>query len=168
MTEPRFCRNRSGADDVWAHLSACANSFTPPLDRRVAIPDYAAKLVARAERFEAWKGPTLIGLVAVYCNDPARVAAFVTSVSVVPERTRMGLGRRLLAAAITHGRSLGFARMALSVDCGASALGLYRDLGFTEDARDGATLHLSLDLTVPCPDASEWATAQERDRDARP
>ncbi|UGB24922.1 GNAT family N-acetyltransferase [Methylorubrum sp. B1-46] len=142
---------------MWSHLSACANSFTPPLHRRVAISDYATKLVARAERFEAWEGATLIGLVAVYCNDPARVAAFVTSVSVVPERTRMGLGRRLLAAAITHGRGLGFARMALSADRGAAALNLYREFGFTEDARDGATLHLSLALMLPCSDASERA-----------
>ena len=166
MTGPTVARNRSRAEDVEAHLTACARTFTPPLDRRVAIPDYAAKLAARAERFESWDGPALIGLVAVYCNDPARICAFVTSVSVVPDRTGEGLGGRLLAAAIAHARGLGFARIALSVDRAASALGLYRRLGFTEDARDDRTLHLSLDLAAAGPVAG--TTSQDRGREARP
>ena len=165
---PAIARNRARPADVEAHLTACAQSFTPPLGERVAIPDYAAKLVARAERFEAWDGPALIGLVAVYCNDPARIAAFVTNVSVLPERTRSGLGRHLLAAAISHARDLGFARMALSVDRAATALHLYRGLGFTEDAQDGDTLHLSLALRAPRPGAGAGAASQERDREARP
>lgn len=148
MTEPQFCRSRSGADDIRAHLMACANTFTPPLDRRAAIPDYAVKLATCSERFEAWEGTSLIGLVAVYCNDPTRAAAFVTSVSVVPERTRAGLGRRLLTAAITHADGLGFARIVLSVDREAGALALYHGLGFAEEARDDRTLRLSLELTA--------------------
>ncbi|MBB2962561.1 N-acetyltransferase [Methylobacterium sp. R2-1] len=167
MTAAAFAQNRSRAEDVQAHLIACAKTFTPPLDRRVAVPNYAAKLAARAERFEAWDGPALIGLVAVYCNDPARICAFVTSVSVVPERTREGLGGRLLAAAIAHTRGLSFARIALSVDREAAALGLYHRLGFAEDGRDGTTLHLSLDLAAPRPGADKGATSQDRGREAR-
>jgi len=163
---PAIARNRARPADVEAHLTACAQSFTPPLGERLAIPDYAAKLAARAERFEAWDGPTLIGLVAVYCNDSARIAAFVTNVSVLPTRMGIGLGRRLLAAAITHARDLGFAGMALSVDRRAAALRLYRELGFTDDGRDGDTLHLRLDLRPPCPGAG--AASQQRDREARP
>ncbi|MCJ2029233.1 GNAT family N-acetyltransferase [Methylobacterium sp. J-043] len=166
MSGPAIARNRARPADVEAHLTACAQSFTPPLGERLAIPDYAAKLVARAERFEAWEGPALIGLVAVYCNDPARIAAFVTNVSVVPARTGIGLGRRLLAAAITYARALGFARMALSVDRVAAALRLYRSLGFAEDKRDGDTLHLSLALRAQRPGAG--SASQEQDREARP
>jgi len=167
VSGPAIARNRARPADVEAHLTACAQSFTPPLGERLAIPDYAAKLVARAERFEAWEGPALIGLVAVYCNDPARIAAFVTNVSVVPARTGIGLGRRLLAAAITYARALGFARMALSVDRGAAAaLRLYRSFGFAEDKRDGDTLHLSLALRAQRSGAE--SASQERDREARP
>lgn len=154
MFAPQLFRNRSGADDIRAHLTTCAASFTPPLDGRVAIPDYAAKLATSAERFEAWEGSTLIGLVAVYCNDPARARAFVTSVSVLPERMRAGLGRRLLEAAITHVRGLGFAHLALCVDRSAAALDLYRRLGFVADGAAGETLQLSLDLGPPCPGTS--------------
>lgn len=157
-------RNRSERSAVQAHLLACASHFTPPLGRRVAIPDYAAKLATSAERFEAWEGSTLIGLVAVYCNDPARVRAFVTSVSVLPERMRAGLGRRLLEAAVAHVRGLGFAHLALSVDRSAAALDLYRRLGFVADGAAGETLQLSLDLGPPCPGTSP----HEPCREARP
>ncbi|WHQ68481.1 GNAT family N-acetyltransferase [Methylorubrum extorquens] len=168
MTALSFTRNCSRMEDVHAHLTVCAHAFTPPLDRRVAIRDYAAKLTTRAERFEAWEGPALIGLVAVYCNDPARIAAFVTSVSVVPERTQAGIGHSLLAAAIAHARGLGFRRIALHVDREASARALYRRLGFADGAQDDATLHLSLDLAARRPGAGENATSHDRDREARP
>ncbi|WP_019904251.1 GNAT family N-acetyltransferase [Methylobacterium sp. 77] len=143
---PQFHRNRSRSGDVLAHLTACDAAFTPPLGQRVPLADYAAKLVARAERFEAWSGSALVGLVAVYCDDPERNCAFVTSVSVNPDLTRAGLGRRLLEQAISHVRSLGFHRVTLSVDRKATALRLYGRLGFTTDAEAEETLQLSLYL----------------------
>lgn len=146
MTGPCYDRNRSRVEDVREHLLACNEAFVPPLGNRVAIPDYAAKLVAQAERFEAWAGPDLIGLVAIYCNGPERRDAFVTNVSVVPDRTRRGIGRSLLSEAIAHARSLGFGRLVLSVDRRANALGIYRNLGFRDEATDGETLRLFLDL----------------------
>lgn len=146
MSAPRFDRNRSGAADVRDHLLVCAAAFTPPLASRVAIPEYAEKLAARAERFEAWADGVLVGLVAVYCDAPDRREAFVTSVSVVPAWARRGLGRGLMRAALAHVRDLGFGRLALSVDRAAAALDLYRSLGFTAEARDGASLRLSIDL----------------------
>ncbi|GJD96135.1 GNAT family N-acetyltransferase [Methylobacterium iners] len=146
MTGPRYDRNRSRIEDVRAHLLACDGAFVPPLATRVSIPGYAARLVSQAERFEAWAGSDLIGLVAVYCNAPDRHDAFVTNVSVVPEQTRRGIGRRLLLGGIAHARSLSFDRLLLSVDHRASALGLYRSLGFRGEATDGETLRLFLEL----------------------
>ena len=152
MSAPRLARNRSGVAQVRDHLSACAAAFVPPLASRVSIPHYAEKLVARAERFEAWDaGSTLVGLVAVYCDAPDRREAFVTSVSVLPAWTRRGLGRGLMRAALAHVRHLGFGRLALSVDRAAPALDLYRGLGFMTEAQQGALhpgemLRLSIDL----------------------
>ena len=147
MTELRFARNCSRLDDVHLHLTACDAAFTPRLGARVAIRDYAAKLTSRAERFEAWSDVSLVGLIAVYCNETER--AFVTSLSVLPERTRGGIGRRLMAAAIAHVRGHGFRRLALDVDRRAAALDFYMGLGFSTEARTGNTLHLSLDLGRP-------------------
>ena len=139
-------RNRSEAEDIERHLRACDAAFHPPLNRRVSIRDYAARLAARAERFEAWAGAELVGLAAVYCNAEDRRSAFLTSLSVVPAWTRQGLARRLLGEAIRHARASGFSAMALSVDPRAPALGLYRRLGFHGMARDDGSLSLTLDL----------------------
>lgn len=149
MIGPQFRHNHSRPEDVLAHLTICDAAFTPPLSLRVALPDYAAKLVGRAERFEMWEDQTLVGLVAVYCDSVERDCAFVTSVSVLPDLTRAGLGRRLLEEAITHVRDLGFRRLALHVDRRSAALRLYGRLGFTADAEAGEVLHLSLDCLHP-------------------
>ncbi|WP_191969969.1 GNAT family N-acetyltransferase [Methylobacterium planeticum] len=145
--EPRYDRNRSRVADVHAHLLLCEGSFSPPLGDRVSIDDYAAKLVARAGRFEAWAGSDLIGLVAIYCNAPDRQDAFVTNVSVVPHRVREGIGLRLLGDATTYVRSLAFRRLVLSVDRSAGALGLYHRSGFQAEASDGETMRMVLGLS---------------------
>ncbi len=124
---PQFRRNRSDADAIARHLEACSNSFVPPLHGRVAIPAYADKLARHAERFEAWQGDRLMGLVAIYCPDEGD--AFVSNVSVLPEAARQGIGRRLVADAIAHARQRAEA-MTLQVDRRASALALYRAAGF--------------------------------------
>jgi ribosomal protein S18 acetylase RimI-like enzyme len=138
--------NGSRAQDIAAHLIACDGAFTPPLSSRVAIPTYAAQLAQSAQRFEAWAEGDLVGLVATYCNSPEMQEAFVSNVSVALPWTRRGVARRLMQDAIGHAQALGFARIALSVDGAAPALGLYRALGFSVEARSGETLRLSLDL----------------------
>ena len=133
MTNARFVleRNRADAVEVGAHLRACDTSFVPPLGGRVDVDAYAAKIVAQAERFEAWDGDRLAGLVAAYCNDPTRRIAFVTSVSVLPARQGQGLASRLLHECIANLRLAGFERVELEVDAhNAPAARLYRKLGF--------------------------------------
>lgn len=139
----QFSRNQSDADAIARHLEACSNSFVPPLHGRVAIPAYADKLARRAERFEAWQGDRLVGLVAIYCPDGGE--AFVSNVSVLPEAARQGIGRRLVADAIVYARRCAVA-MTLQVDCRAPALALYRSAGFVPMGEDGDTLTLRLDL----------------------
>jgi ribosomal protein S18 acetylase RimI-like enzyme len=124
-------RNRADAVEVGAHLRACDASFVPPLGERVKIDAYAAKIVAQAERFEAWDSGHLAGLVATYCNDPAGQVAFVTSVSVLPGWQGRGVAGRLMDVCITHARAAGFERLELEVDPdNAPAARLYRARGF--------------------------------------
>ncbi|MCJ2015712.1 GNAT family N-acetyltransferase [Methylobacterium sp. J-076] len=141
----RFGRNLSSAGDIRLHLTECAPAFVPSLDSRVVIQDYAAKLALHAERFEAWHGAHLVGLVALYDGTSAGGEAFVSNVSVAPGFTRRGLARRLLADAIGHARG-GCPAIALQVDRRAPALALYLSLGFTVAARDGDGLTLRLAL----------------------
>jgi ribosomal protein S18 acetylase RimI-like enzyme len=147
MTNAPFVleRNRARADEVGAHLRACDTSFMPPLGERVDLDAYASKIVAQAERFEAREGDSLAGLVAAYCNDPARRTAFITSVSVLPSRQGHGLASRLLRECIAHVRLMGFERVELEVDTrNVPAARLYLKVGFELAGTDDRSQRLRL------------------------
>lgn len=142
-----MARNRADATQVAAHLRACDAMFVPPLGGRVDLDAYARKIVQRAERFEAWSGDLLAGLVAVYCNHAERGSAFVTSVSVLPPRHGEGIALRLMQGCISYVRATGFARIELEFDLeNGAATALYRKLGFTATRAGGPTQILQLGL----------------------
>ncbi len=144
----RYAANRSSVADIAAHLRHCDQDFVPPLAGRVDIDAYSAKIAAHAERFEAWAGDELVGLVAAYCNDHSRHAAFITSVSVVAERSGAGIASRLLKHCIRHARDAGFSVVRLSVDRRqAAAMRLYGKLGFSAAGAAGvAEVAMTLEL----------------------
>ena len=92
---------------------------------------YADRIVRHAERFEAWSGPQLAGLVAAYCNDPQGHRAFITSVSVLPAWQGHGIASRLLRECLQFVRAAGVEAIELEVhEANVAALGLYRRHGF--------------------------------------
>jgi ribosomal protein S18 acetylase RimI-like enzyme len=143
-----YAVNRAGIAEIGAHLTHCDADFVPPLSGRVDIDAYAAKIVGHAERFEAWAGKALVGMVAAYCNDPSRHAGFVTSVSVAPERRGEGIAARLLEDCIQHARRARFTLIRLSVDRGnAPAIRLYERCGFSAGPAQGSDIPMILDLS---------------------
>ena len=74
--------NHAFCDEIIDHLKACAGCFKPPLDTYVDIDKYGAKIYESADRFEAWHGNALVGLVACYLNDKNVNKGYVTDVSV--------------------------------------------------------------------------------------
>lgn len=140
-----FLVNHSGVIELAAHLARCDDAFIPPLAQRVDIDAYARKLVDNATRFEAWHGMELVGLVAAYCNDPQRRAAFITSVSVQPSWQRRGLAARLMTDCLDHVRRHGFDRIELEVDHrNLAAAALYGKYGFATIRTSGASLIMTL------------------------
>jgi ribosomal protein S18 acetylase RimI-like enzyme len=139
----KLARNTAGHDQIADHFAGC--SLEPALARRIDGA-YVDKLLARAERFEAWDDGALVGLVAVYGNDPEALRAFVTMVSVTRSHTGRGIATTLLEAAIELCAVRGFARIELEVSPGSPAAGLYRRLGFVEvpAAAGAATMTLRL------------------------
>ena len=143
-----YAVNQAGIAEIAAHLARCDAHFIPPLSGRVDIDAYAAKIASHAERFEAWTGRALVGMVAAYCNDPSRRAGFITSVSVAPERSGEGIATRLLEDCIRHSRRAGFTLIRLSVDRGnAAAIRLYERCGFSAGPAQGSDIPMFLDLT---------------------
>lgn len=129
-------------------LRSCNDAFVPPLGSRVDIAEYADKIVARADRLEAWVNDELVGLAAIYCNDLASMRAFITSVSVLDVWQGRGIASKLVAQCIDHARRLGFARIELEVDGrNLAAIRLYEKYGFTacKNQDVAASMYLGLE-----------------------
>jgi ribosomal protein S18 acetylase RimI-like enzyme len=132
--------------EIAEHLAQADDAFLPRLSERVDIREYAAKIVARAERFEAWADGTLVGLVAAYCNDAATGTAYITSVSVIAAHRNQGLASRLVAECLELVRRRHFRHIALEVDRqNLPAVGLYAANGFSFVTGSAGTMRLDLD-----------------------
>jgi ribosomal protein S18 acetylase RimI-like enzyme len=141
--------NAANSIEVEAFLRRCDEQFFPTLSSRVDIAAYAGKIVRAAERFEAWSGSSLVGLVAAYCNDPDRQDAFITSVSVLPAWSGRGVGMQLLQRCILHAGNAGFRRLSLDVEAdNAGAIRLYARCGFKAGQRHGSAQHMHLAMAT--------------------
>jgi 2-polyprenyl-3-methyl-5-hydroxy-6-metoxy-1,4-benzoquinol methylase len=142
MTTVELRAGSASAEAVEILLRACDAAFVPPLSSRVDIAAYARKLAAHARLFEAWDGPELAGLLAMYCNDTATRTAFVSSVSVAPAHARRGIAGSLLRQAIDAAHAAGMRVLALETGAAnAAALALYRKHGFALIGFDFDVMH---------------------------
>ena len=138
-----FRQDAATATDIEAHLQICSGDFVPPLDSRVDLPAYAAKLRSAATTYEAWHQRDLVGLIAIYRNDANR-AAFISSVSTSAQFRRSGLARGLLTRALGHLDRDGYGLVELEVDSRSDAARhLYRSLDFAEVEVTGNTLRMA-------------------------
>jgi ribosomal protein S18 acetylase RimI-like enzyme len=158
----RYADNAASAAEIAEHLARCDSRFVPRLSARVDIAAYAAKIAARATRFEAWSGDELIGLVAAYCNDGARGAAvraaFITSVSVLEAWAGAGIAAALVRRSCEYAKLQSLGQVRLEVAAGnAGAIRLYERCGFAVAERSPDWLTMTIDLT-----ADERCEAQDR------
>lgn len=149
--ETVYVVDRSRAADVLIHLLACDSRFVPPLAGRVDLHAYAQKLARHASRSEAWDRGTLVGLVAIYANDPERRIAHVTSVSVLESHSGQGIAARLLRQAMAQAGTFGMQHATLEVAlANTPAIRLYEAIGFSRKTTqsDSATwCTMEFDLT---------------------
>ncbi len=123
--------NRATESEIYNHLSACDPEFVLVLSERVDIREYSGKIHNKSERFEAWDGDVLVGLVAVYCNDQARHMAYITSVSVLGGWKGKGIAAELIRRCIGHAENSGMHCIRLEVAPGNDpAIKLYEKYGF--------------------------------------
>jgi ribosomal protein S18 acetylase RimI-like enzyme len=126
-----YVLNKCSALKIVEHLSQCDASFMPPLSSRVVINDYAMKIANNAVRFEAWSDDTMVGLVAVYCNDEETGNAYITSVSVLESWTGNGIAACLINQCVKHATSSGMRQISLEVASdNMPAIRLYEKSGF--------------------------------------
>ena len=126
-----YLLNKTSAAQIAEHLLRCDADFVPPLSGRVKVDDYARKIADKATRFEAWSGGSLVGLVAVYCNDREKRIAYITSVSVLREWTGKGVVAHLMSQSVEHAKALGMKQIGLEVASdNTPAIRLYEKSGF--------------------------------------
>ncbi len=142
-----FGRNRATEEQIATHLVLCDSRFVPPLSSRVEINQYAQKIHSKAMRFEAWAEGSLIGLVAIYCDNPLQRLAYITNVSVLATPPVTGIASQLLDMGIDYLRESGFERVELEVDIESQrAIRLYDRHGFLAKKSHGRTLLMRLNL----------------------
>ncbi|MEI2781601.1 MAG: GNAT family N-acetyltransferase [Candidatus Competibacter sp.] len=130
-TAIKYLWNKASEAEIVGHLLCCDSSFVPSLSSRVEIDDYAQKIVSKAMRFEAWSGRMLIGLVAAYCNDYEKYAAYITSVSLLKSWTGRGIAVCLVRQCIEYAKVLGMRQISLNVASdNMPAIKLYGKCGF--------------------------------------
>lgn len=139
--------NQANEGQIAEHMRRCDADFVPPLTARIELDSYARKLASKAERFEAWAGDTLVGMVAIYCNDTERHTAFISSVSVLRNWQGQRIALRLLDEAIEHARAVGFERLELEVDrANTRAIHLYEKTNFIAGPVHGRSMTMHLDI----------------------
>lgn len=137
--------NKASAAQVAAHLRHCDADFVPPLSGRVEINAYASKLVDKSIRFEAWADDTLIGLVAVYCNDMEKRIAYITSVSVLKQWRGKGIATHLLHQCLAHAQGVDMRQIRLeTTGNNTNTNRLYERIGFVAGQANASFLGIEL------------------------
>lgn len=146
-TAVEYLSNKASEAELVEHLSHSDADFVPPLSGRVDVCVYAQKIASKAVRFEAWSGDTLVGLVAAYCNDQEKRAAYITSVSVLKTWTGKGIATRLVGQCVEHAKRSGMRQISLEVASGNTpAIKLYKKNGFVAGKGNAAFVSMILHL----------------------
>ncbi|WOK06294.1 GNAT family N-acetyltransferase [Imperialibacter roseus] len=146
-TELFFRINTALWTDIANHLNDCKENFSPCLDTKVNINEYANKIRSNAVTFEAWAQDRLVGLVAAYFNDDTHGIGYITNVSTVKAYFGMGVAGNLLSNCIEYGKVRNYHKIGLEVNCQAKpAIHLYKKHNFEANHRDGEVLKMSLKL----------------------
>lgn len=146
-TEVKYVSNKASEAEIAEHLSRCDADFLPALSDRVKVSTYTRKIANYATRFEAWSGNTLVGLVAAYCNDHGKGAAYITSVSVLQAWTGKGIATRLLNQCVEFAKASGMRQVSLEVGRDSTpAIRLYENIGFVAGEVTGAFVTMNLCL----------------------
>lgn len=134
--------------EIYSHLQECNNNFSPHLDERINIKEYAKKIFEKSITFEAWADHILIGLVAAYYNNIKHYSGYITNVSILKNYMRMGIASELMNICIKYARQHKFKEINLQTyRKNISAIQLYKKLGFTEFKNKGNFIFMKLEAS---------------------
>ena len=142
-----YTQKAASEKDIFDHLIRCSSNFFPPLEKKVELTSYSKKIYSRANRFEAWIGNTLIGLVAAYFNDPEKKRGFITIVSIAKEYMGRGIASYLLNGAILYAKEKHFSYIELEVDkANKLTISFYESFGFHHHGKGSNSIFMRLNI----------------------
>jgi ribosomal protein S18 acetylase RimI-like enzyme len=122
--------------------------FVPPLESRVNIYEFAAKIAANAVQFWALDGTEIVGFMACYFNHPEKEFGYITTISVVIKHQGKGKGKKLIQSAIDYATKNGFQKLRLEVNkYNLKAMHLYKKIGFLDVGTDNSGFQL-MELSI--------------------
>ena len=139
--------NTASLDQLRELLEVCDEAFVPTLSSRVDLKEYSFKLSHRGTLVEAWDGSSLIGVIAIYLDDPSKRVGFVSNVCVNPAYAGCGVASRLLEMSADRAAERTFSRLALEVHANnVPARTLYAKTGFRVTEGSGDILKMEFDV----------------------
>ena len=133
LSTVKYKTKTANEEDIYSHLTRCNENFSPPLNTKVDIREYANKIFNKSVTFEAWKDDILIGLVAVYFNDLHNQTGFITNASLIKKYMNKGIASELMNICIQYAKQYNFKEINLEVHKDNSpAIRLYKKFGFMD------------------------------------
>lgn len=127
----KFKKNTSSRHEIQKHLFECSSLFTPPLESYVNLKEYAKKIFSYAVTIEAWDRKKLVGMAAVYLNNPKTKTGFLTYIGVVKNYLRQGIATTLIDLVLQTAKKKNFQRVNLEVNKkNKKAIKLYKKYNF--------------------------------------
>lgn len=123
--------NKADKYAIEEHLLKCSDSFIPPLETYVKIPEYAEKIEKNADTFEAWHNDNLVSLIACYLNNIENKEGFITNVSTLPLYQGKKITTKLLQMLLYFAKDKNFNILSLKVNrLNTQAIEFYLKKGF--------------------------------------
>lgn len=137
-----YKRKTSSVADIYSHLCSCQESFTQSLREKTKIEEYAQKIFDKAITFEAWHNKKLVGLLAVYLNDPDnKFDGYITNVSVDQEFLKQGIATQLIKNCIQYAQNKNIKTIRLEVSTKNNvAIKLYEKFSFKKENTENSNL----------------------------
>ena len=140
--------NSADFDDLKKHFHLLHNEFINQIEQKIDLNKYLEKIYKNAKLYEYWEKSVLIGFAAVYENNGIENPAYLTNISVVKGKERMGIASNLLQFVIESLKTKGYKYLDLEAKKNNNiALEMYTKKGFTvvgEKEKDSLLMQIHL------------------------
>lgn len=116
-------------DDLLKFLEEVNHEFSPSLDQKVDLHEYATKIKEQACLMIETDNSGICGMVVFYCNNPETKLGYISLVGVSKRARSQGIASRLVKTVCEYVKSKDFSKIGIHSN-NPSAIRIYQQLGF--------------------------------------